>query len=164
MNRFSWVAFVSLIAGVTGCDHATKRLAATELQSRALGVWPHILELRVAHNTDTAFNLLGGTLSPHARWVLLGVLATAVTLGALVFIVRRWRELSPLARLGGALLVGGGLGNVYDRLVTGHVIDFIHVEHWPIFNVADIAITLGVLVLVWSWNRKPAPPAGEAAP
>lgn len=164
MNRFGGVAFVSLMAGVTGCDHATKRLAASELGSRALGVWPHVLELRVAHNTDTAFSLLGNSVSPHARWLLLSVLASAVTLGALVFIVRRWKELSPMARVGGALLVGGGLGNVYDRLVTGHVIDFIHVEHWPIFNVADIAVTLGVLVLVWGWKGSVAPPADAAGP
>lgn len=165
MHRFSWVAFVSLMVGVTGCDHATKRLAATELQSRALGVWPHVLELRVAHNTDSAFSLLGDTLSPHARWILLSVLASAVTLGALVFIVRRWKDLDPMARLGGALVISGGLGNVYDRLLTGHVIDFIHVEHWPIFNVADIAVTLGVLALVWSWKgHRPAPSGGAAEP
>jgi signal peptidase II len=165
MNRFGWVAFVSLMAGVTGCDHATKRLAATELRTRALGVWPHVLELRVAHNTDTAFSLLGDTLSPHVRWLLLSVLASTVTLGALVFIARRWKELQPMARLGGALVVGGGLGNMVDRLFTGHVIDFIHVEYWPIFNVADIAVTLGVVVLVWSWNgRQTAPPANAAKP
>ncbi len=164
MNRFSWVAFVSLMVGVTGCDHATKHFAASELGSRAVGVVPHVLELRLAHNTDTAFSLLGNSMSPHARWLLLSVLATLVTLGALVFIVRRWKQLSPLTRLGGALVIGGGLGNVADRLFTGHVIDFIHVTDWPIFNVADIAVTLGVLVLVWSWNREATPPERAAAP
>jgi signal peptidase II len=162
MNRFGWVAFLALMAGVTGCDHATKRLAQTELRSGALPVWRDVVELRVAHNTDSAFSLLGGVFSADVRFWLLSVLTALATFGAALLIVRLWNKLPALRRIGGALIIGGGIGNLSDRLIRGHVIDFIHVEHWPVFNVADIAITVGVIVLLLGFELRPAARAGPA--
>jgi signal peptidase II len=162
LNRFGGVAFVALMAGVTGCDHATKRLASAELGSRALPIWPHVLELHVAKNTDTAFSLLGGVVPLHARWILLSVASALATLAILAFVVRRWKTLTPTTRIGGALILGGALGNLFDRVASGRVIDFIHVEHWPVFNVADIAVTLGVVLLLWRAGR--AEPRTRAGP
>jgi signal peptidase II len=48
------------------------------------------------------------------------------------------------------LMLAGALGNYLDRLFRGYVVDFIHVPHWPVFNVADIYVTVGAVVLVWS--------------
>ncbi len=92
-------------------------------------------------NNGVAFGVLAGGGA-------LVVLVTAIALAALVvfFITRsdrRWLWLST------GLVVGGAIGNLLDRLVNGSVTDFIKLPHWPAFNVSDIAITIGVLSLVW---------------
>jgi len=64
------------------------------------------------------------------------------------WLVRR-KELGPLAHLALATLVAGAAGNLIDRAIHGYVVDFIHLHHWPIFNVADICITLGAVGVFW---------------
>jgi signal peptidase II len=101
----------------------------------------HVLYLTVTRNAGAAFGLFQN--------FTLGFLAISavVLVGILIYY---WR-LTPgdwTARLGLALVFGGAIANAYDRGVKGSVIDFIQVPHWPIFNVADSAITVGVAVLV----------------
>jgi signal peptidase II len=72
----------------------------------------------------------------------LGVLAL------MLFTTSRWRRTTAPERVALGLLLGGALGNAIDRLIRGHVVDFIYVHHWPVFNVADIAITVGVGLLL----------------
>lgn len=167
MHRFGWVAFVALLAGVAGCDQTTKQLASAELASRSVPIVENVVELRLTHNTDTAFGLLGGVLGTDARWLVLSVATGMVTLGLLAFVILRWRRLTLVARLGGALVIGGAVGNFADRLLLGRVVDFIHVEHWPVFNVADIAVTLGIGALFFGVERAPPvapePPAGSTS-
>lgn len=148
MNRFGWVAFLVLMTGVVGCDHGAKHLAANELEAPVQLV-SGVLDLRLARNTDTAFSLLGGVLDADSRWFWLMLVTGVVTLGALGFVFSRWRKLVPVERFAGALVVGGAIGNFSDRLLRGHVIDFIHIQHWPIFNVADIAISVGVAAMLF---------------
>lgn len=156
MRRFGVLAFMLLLLGVVGCDHTTKHVAETELGSgrAALELVPGVLELTVARNTDTAFSLLGSHLAPDGRFLLLLTLASLATLAIAVLIQRRWRTAAALERAGGALVIGGALGNLSDRVLRGHVIDFIHVEHWPVFNVADVAICVGVGLLMIAWRRR----------
>lgn len=155
LSSLGWLAFVVLSTGVTGCDHATKQLASNHLDSGPLPLVPNVVELRLTHNTDTAFGLLGNAFSPDTRWALLSALAAAATLFVLLLVVRHWRRLGSMSRVGSALVVGGALGNLLDRVIAGRVVDFIHVEHWPVFNVADIAITLGVGALLVGFERAP---------
>jgi signal peptidase II len=68
----------------------------------------------------------------------------------------------PLMRLGLAVMLGGAVGNLIDRVKDGEVVDFIKVPNWPAFNVADSAITIGVLLLAWAMIREPQPPQHEA--
>jgi signal peptidase II len=68
------------------------------------------------------------------------------------------------ARLGFTLALAGALGNVLDRLARGYVIDFIHLTHWPVFNVADVLVVVGIVVMVRGFTRirpapSPSPPA-----
>ena len=65
----------------------------------------------------------------------------------------------PLLRIGLALMLGGALGNLVDRVLNGRVVDFIKFPNFPAFNVADSAITIGVVVLVWAMTFR-----GEDAP
>ncbi len=153
MRRFGWLAFSVLLFGVVGCDHATKHVAEAALAARApLQLVPGVLDLSYAPNTDTAFSLLGHLMLPGARLVLLLVVSTLATLAVTALVVRRWKHSSRLERVAGALLLGGAIGNVADRAWRGQVIDFIHVEHWPVFNVADVAICVGVALLAIAWR------------
>jgi signal peptidase II len=146
-RRFGWIGFFLLMTLVVGCDHGTKHLATSHL-SQPVEVVNGVLDLRLAHNTDTAFSLLGSVLDSGARRIVITLVAGLVTALAIGFALAHWKKLVSLERLAAALVVGGAIGNFSDRLVRGHVIDFIHVEHWPVFNVADIAISLGVVALM----------------
>ncbi len=162
MKRFSpvgWVFFSVLLSGVVGCDHATKHLAARELP-HPVQIVPGVLDLQLARNTDSAFGLLGSFLGADARWMVLTWVTGLITLGALAYVVARYKKMMPLERIAGALVVGGAVGNFSDRILRGHVIDFIHLTHWPIFNVADIAICVGLGLSIFagrvSRRRQPA--------
>ncbi len=109
-----------------------------------------VLSLTLSYNPGAAFSFLGDA-SGWQRWFFTGF-ALLVSVALIIWL----RRLPPGERVmtwGLSLLLGGALGNVIDRLVHGHVIDFIHVHykgwHYPIFNIADSAITVGVLLVLY---------------
>ena len=158
-----WRSFllVAFSAGLFGCDHATKVAAEHELGAgRVVTVVPRVLELRYARNDDVAFSAFSGWEIPHKEAVLLvvSVLVLAATIVAWV-VHRRRTPVWDLADGGFALVLAGALGNVADRIARGYVIDFIHVSHWPIFNVADACIVLGLIALGLSRSKARAAPA-----
>ena len=131
---------------LVGCDHVTKHVAKAELEHGP----PHvlaagILELDYTENTDSGFGLLRW-VSPAIRTPLLTVTQLVGGLVCLVLCLRR--RLSTPVGFALLLLAAGAFGNGLDRLVHGHVVDFIHLNHWPVFNVADIYITVGAVLLV----------------
>jgi signal peptidase II len=137
-----------LLLLLVGCDHASKGVAKAELESGgAREVISGLVSFRYVENTDVAFNLL--------RWVpesirfpaLLAVGAVAVA--ALVFLLLRARWDLGVALFALVLVTAGAVGNYLDRVVRGYVVDFVHFEHWPVFNVADVYITVGGIVLAW---------------
>lgn len=96
--------------------------------------------LSVIRNRASAFGLV------ESPWVLIGLgalVSAAILAYTFAYVLRRRPELSPPL----ALILGGSLGNLFDRLRTGAVIDFVDVHVWPVFNVADAAITLGAVWL-----------------
>ena len=101
----------------------------------------HVLFLTVTRNAGAAFGIFQN--------FTLGFLAISavVMLGILIYYwfvpARDWS-----ARLGLALVFGGAISNAYDRAVKGSVVDFIQVPHWPVFNLADSSVTVGVAVLL----------------
>lgn len=134
-------------------DQVTKVWAESALTGGHAIVLTSFFRFELAYNTGAAFSLLydaGG----WQRWLFSG-LALLVSAGIVVWIARlvragtRGRGLELLAL---ALILGGALGNLYDRLVLGHVVDFIvwHYRqyHWPTFNIADAAISVGAALLV----------------
>jgi signal peptidase II len=109
-----------------------------------------ILDITRMHNVGAAFSFLASA-SGWQRWVFIG-LALVVSLGIIVWLLRLPRGAHALLCGGLALVLGGAIGNVIDRIRLGHVIDFIHF-HWdqayfPAFNVADSAITVGAACLL----------------
>jgi len=104
-------------------------------------------------NRGVAFGLFSSADAAN----LIFALATAL---ALVVVLHLSRRADTIARLGYGLVFGGGIANLVDRVVFGGVLDFIDLHlgrlHWPAFNVADLAITIGVIVLVFAYSKKEA--------
>jgi signal peptidase II len=146
MARWLWLSSLVVVL-----DHVTKWLAEGMLDPyRPVPLAP-LLNLTLMYNEGAAFSLLSGA-GGWQRWLFAGF---ALAMSVLLVI---W-----LLRLGSgerfmagalALVVGGAVGNLIDRVLTGRVVDFIDVHvgdwHWPAFNVADSAITLGVVLLLLS--------------
>jgi signal peptidase II len=133
-------------------DRVTKWLAATriELGSHVI-VIQHVFAISHVENDGAAFSLFNDSSSPaRVRWMLLffSLLAAVAVLIALFKLGRKLNATS----IALALILGGALGNAYDRLKFGHVIDFLEVHiihyHWPDFNVADSAIVVGAILLM----------------
>jgi len=109
-----------------------------------------VLDITCMHNVGAAFSFLASA-SGWQRWVFIG-LAVVVSIGLVVWLFKLPRGAQPLLAAGLALVLGGALGNVIDRIRLGYVVDFIHF-HWdrayfPAFNVADSAITVGAACLL----------------
>jgi signal peptidase II len=145
-----WLLLLSLIVIVA--DRLTKWLASSriELGSHVV-VIPHVFAISHVENPGAAFSLFNDSSSPgRVRWMLLlfSVLAAVAVLAVLLKLGRRITATSVAL----ALILGGALGNAYDRLRFGSVIDFLEVHivhyHWPDFNVADSAIVIGGILLL----------------
>ena len=143
-KRVAGVLFVLLSVLLVGCDHATKAVATRSLL-RAVPIQPG-LELRFVPNDDVAFNLFQRLGVPHSPLLLAGVMLLALVVPATLFLRSRV-AVSRLDLAGGACIVAGALGNLVDRVARGFVVDFIHVGGWPVFNVADAAVVVGVGLL-----------------
>jgi signal peptidase II len=146
------VGLFALLTILVGCDHVTKLAAKSGLEgSPPRDLIRGVLDLHYTENRDVAFNLL--------RWVPEGirapllVAAGAVALLALVLVLLRRPLDRPLVRGAVLLVTAGALGNYLDRLVRGYVVDFVHLAHWPVFNVADVYVTVGAAALAWSLAR-----------
>lgn len=143
--RWLWLSAAVILA-----DQVTKALIAREFDLyEVLEVLP-VLEITRLHNTGAAFSLLAGA-SGWQRWFFVG-LATVVSAGIVYWLWRMPRSAPAWLPAGLALVMGGALGNVIDRLAHGHVVDFLHF-HWdrwyfPAFNVADSAISVGAGLLI----------------
>ena len=135
-------------------DQVTKIAITTSLTpGRSVPLIPSVLHLTYVQNTGAAFGLFKG-MTPV--FIVLSVVVAAWILTELYRVNRDQRGRSPSAR-GGltpsrmwafALILGGAVGNLIDRLWHGHVVDFIDVRVWPVFNIADSAITIGVVLLL----------------
>ena len=129
-------------------DQLSKQLAeASLLVFERVPLLPGF-NLTLVYNEGAAFSFLSDQ-GGWQRWFFV-VLATVVTL-VLVFWLSRLKRSERLIAIALGLIIGGALGNLIDRVLWGHVIDFIDLYyrhwHWPAFNVADSAITLGVVFI-----------------
>ena len=151
-----------LLVTCVGCDRVTKDLAQQRLAMQPPLSWFHnTVRLEYAENSG-AFLSAGAGWSPEVRTVLFQALPAAFLLGLLLFVLRS-REGSAVWVTAWCLMVSGGIGNLWDRVLhDGRVIDFMNVGigslRTGIFNVADFCITAGVvLILVESLRQRPQP-------
>jgi signal peptidase II len=145
-----WLLSLSLL--VVAADRYTKWMVSTRIElGSEVQMIPRVFAISHVENPGAAFSLFNDSASPVlVRWMLLifSVLAAVAVLVALLKLGRRITATT----LGLALILGGALGNAYDRLRFGYVIDFLEVHiihyHWPDFNVADSAIVVGGILLL----------------
>lgn len=145
MVRFSMLLKIAVIAAIIYLDQLTKWLIITYLPESGLPVINGVLRFTYVENTGAAF----GMLSEH-RWIFISISAVAIS-GMIWFLFVK-KPGSRLLSLSLVLLVGGGIGNMIDRVLLGYVIDFIDFHAFPsiwvwVFNVADACITTGAGLL-----------------
>ena len=151
MRRSNAIAFWTVVASITALDVFSKWWAETGLLPQRLphsvmGDW---LRLTLVYNPGAAFGLQVGSQS---RWVFMGLTVIALGILGRLYLATRdgdvWRAVSL------ALVCGGALGNLIDRVRSNQgVVDFIDVgvggARWPTFNVADVAVSIGAILLAW---------------
>jgi signal peptidase II len=151
MRPLRATAVVALLA----LDRATKVWASGSLQP--VGTIPLIpfFDLTYVENTGAAFGMGTGS----------NTLLTLVSIGlviALQVMRRSWPKDDLWLQWGALLVTTGAVGNLYDRAALGYVVDFLHIHHWPVFNVADSCISIGAVMLAWGMKDEPeAKPAAE---
>ncbi len=149
---------VTLLLATVGIDRITKVIARDRLEpGPSISLFGGIVRLFYVENTG-AFLGLGSGLSETTRFWLFTLLVGGFLLGLLLYIL--WSsDLSLLEVIGFSLILGGGLGNLIDRVLYDYVIDFMLVGigrlRTGVFNVADVAITVGVGLLFWRSIRSP---------
>jgi signal peptidase II len=114
---------------------------------------PGFFNLVHVTNTGSAFGLMRGWFNFH---LVFGAIMTVV-----MFVLLFKKSTDNLTRLASALILSGIFGNITDRILHGHVVDFLDFyvgqHHWPAFNIADSAIVLAVALFLWTSFRQPAP-------
>ena len=142
-----WWLPVSIIVFLL--DQWTKTIATESLKIYEAVVVNDYLNWTLMHNEGMAFSLLADQ-SGWQRWAI-SIVAIAIVIW-LLFWLRKSEFKAKFLNLGLVFVIGGALGNTYDRLNLGYVIDFIEAHYndnfWPAFNVADTAISLGAFLLI----------------
>lgn len=147
MHRLTLLFLVA--AAVVALDQLTKWLALTRLARHAEVAIAPFLNFTLVYNRGAAF----GFLNDAAGWQNLFFVGVALIACAVItYLLLRLERNNRAVAVGLVLILGGAVGNLVDRILYGHVIDFIDVYyrswHWPAFNVADSAITIGAVFLV----------------
>ncbi len=145
--RWLWLSLA-----IITIDLITKALASAYLPlARPVSILP-FFNLTRLHNYGAAFSFLD---TSNSVWqvVLFAFIAIGVSIGIIIWLTRLPRGVAWRLPCGLALILGGALGNLYNRIVNGYVVDFLdfHIAqyHWPAFNIADSAITIGAILVIW---------------
>ncbi len=125
-------------------DQATKYIVVTEMvPGESLPIIGEFFHLTYVLNPGAAFGLFA-----HQRWFF--VIIALVLIGAVIYFYPRLKREGAMLHYGTVAMAAGAIGNLIDRIRTGLVIDFFDFRIWPVFNVADIAIVLGVIAMIYA--------------
>jgi len=153
-----WLRWLGLSAAVLALDLASKAWIASVFDPGEGHDVTGFLRLVLVYNEGAAFSFLADA-GGWQRWLFMGL---AVAICAVLVAMLRRQHANTLVALALALVLGGALGNLWDRATLGHVVDFVVVHAgahaFPAFNVADSAITVGVALLLWESIRPRAVP------
>lgn len=149
-RRLPWLLLIS--AAVIAADRMTKTWVGNHIHTGdVIPVIPHVLGISHWLNEGAAFSLFADSASPNTvRWGLI-VFTLIAALAVFIALIRLGSRVT-LMTVALALILGGAIGNVHDRIVYGSVVDFIEVHifsyHWPDFNLADSSIVVGACLLL----------------
>ena len=151
MLKWLWLSAIVIVI-----DQATKLAADNMLMLyQSIEIIP-MFNLTLMYNEGAAFSFLSSA-GGWQRWFFI-ILSSVVSVVLLVWL-KRLPPQNRLEAIGLSSILGGAVGNLIDRIAYGHVVDFIDVyyktHHWPAFNIADSAITIGVVLLIIHSFRKP---------
>lgn len=154
MFRYLWITLIVIVA-----DQVSKWYAVLMLKQKPPVVITSFFNLDLAFNTGAAF----GFLADQSGWQNIFFVVVAIVVSFIIFnMAKRLGANDKQVMIGLMMILGGALGNVIDRLRMGYVVDFLdfHVGgwHWPTFNIADSAITIGAALLIldalgFSWGK-----------
>ena len=148
----AWARTGGVAVAVVALDQITKKLARDGIRPGEQDPIFPALKLVNVRNEGVAFGFDAG-----GKTLVVALIALAL-LGLVLYFARH--SARPLIWLPTGLLIGGALGNIVDRVRDGAVTDFLKIPAWPAFNVADIAITVGVIALVFVLEGKREGPEG----
>ncbi len=151
MLRYLWLSFAVILL-----DQGVKLwLSHIWRVGQGIVVIPGLLNFRLVHNTGAAFSFLAGA-GGWQRWLLIGIALLVIVV--IVAILRRLKPGSTWTAIALALILGGAVGNLIDRIRLGYVVDFIGAHwgslYWPYFNIADSAISIGAVILILDAFRR----------
>jgi signal peptidase II len=134
-------------------DQITKTIVVQGMsQHESIEIIPNFFNLTYVHNRGAVFGLGSSFSTPYLSWVL--SILSIVSLAIILAYFLRVKATNGRLYAGLALVLGGALGNLFDRLKNGYVVDFLDLHwfdyHWPFFNVADMSICIGVGLLLIS--------------
>ncbi|MBI5210097.1 MAG: signal peptidase II [Elusimicrobia bacterium] len=147
MKRFAALAPSLLVVGVFLADRLTKSLALRHLRPIDGVALTPFFHLTYVENTGAAFGL-------GARRNGFFIAVSILLMGGLLHLRRRWPKDNAWLQYGAMLVIGGALGNLYDRLVYGCVVDFLDFRVWPVFNLADSCVSVGACCLAWGFRKE----------
>jgi len=127
-----------IIAAIVAADQVVKHMIASGMTpGESVPVIDGILNISYIRNTGAAFS----AFSSHT-WMLIVITSVLMAVG-LVYVTRHRKDRNRMLMTALAVIIGGGAGNLIDRIVNGYVVDFIQVGAWPVFNIADISVCTG---------------------
>ncbi|NPA52771.1 MAG: signal peptidase II [Aquificae bacterium] len=145
--------FITLVVFIVLLDQITKWIAVKFIGVGNITIIPNILDLTIVWNKGAAFGVLAQAPEYIRKLILIGASSIAAV-ATIFYAYKKASQLSKLELYSLALIAGGAIGNLYDRIILGSVRDFIdfHIGkyHWPAFNIADAAITIGIIGFVVS--------------
>lgn len=139
--------YLSLITVVTVIvfDRITKNFFSQFLSlGESFPIIRHVLHMTLVHNTGIAFGLFK---NQGVVFIIIPIIAVILLIHNIYYYRRSGEELSRLYVVAFSLILGGAIGNLIDRIWLGYVIDFIDFRVWPVFNIADSAITIGAFII-----------------
>jgi len=164
LTRKHWVIFSVTPLGLI-LDQVSKLIIHANLRPFSeIVLIPGYLDLIFVTNHGLAFGMFSGKLGSAATWIFLGI--TIVALGIIIHLFFRTENKAVLLPTALSLVLAGALGNLIDRFRWGYVVDFINMHYqshyWPTYNVADILITFGIILLILD-SFRPQPETQPAA-
>lgn len=149
LTHSQWDVLISIltVGMVVGFDRMTKVVFSNILQlGESIPVITNVFHFTLVYNTGIAFGLFK---NQGIVFVIIPIIAIALLVYN-IYYYQKMGELSRMYIIGFSLILGGAIGNLIDRMMFGHVIDFIDFQVWPVFNIADSAITVGAVIILWT--------------